>query len=52
MTREQAEKNVDAIMEDILDRSGIGDEMAYLDEETRKGIRRTWVDVILEVTAS
>ena len=51
MTREQAETIVDAITKDILDRSGIGDEMEWIDDETRSEIRETWVGIVMNEVA-
>jgi len=44
---EKAIKAVNAIVEDITDRSGIGNEWEGMDEETQGEIIATWVGIIV-----
>lgn len=43
---------VDEITADILDRSGIGNEMERVDDETRDEIRKTWIEVVVKALSA
>lgn len=45
---EKAIKAVNAIVDDITDRSGIGNEWEAIDEKTQGDIIATWVGIIVK----
>jgi hypothetical protein len=47
MNKEQAEKIVDEIINDLSGRSGIGDEWYGIDEDIQGEIKAEWVAIIL-----
>jgi hypothetical protein len=48
MTKKQAEKKVDAIIEDLAGRNGIGNEWEEIDEDTQEEIRECWIEILME----
>ena len=47
MTREEAERIVDAIISDLSDRRGIGDELEMCTEDVRDEMRETWIGIVM-----
>ena len=47
MGKIQAEKIVDAIIEDFTDRRGLRQEWEQIDDETQKEIRDAWIEIVL-----
>jgi hypothetical protein len=43
---------VDEITADILERSGIGNEMEQVDDETRDEIRKTWIAIVVKALSA
>jgi hypothetical protein len=46
---QKAQDIVSVIIEDIKDRSGIGNEWDQIDEETQDEIKQTWVQKIINI---
>ena len=50
MDREDAGYIVDDLFTDMIDRSGIGDEFAILDEQVKQEMRDRWIEIIMDQT--
>ncbi len=48
MNRTTAEKIVDAILEDLSDRRGIGNEYEQIDDDVKSELRETWIKVTMK----
>ncbi len=48
MNKEQARKAIDLIIEDLVDRKGLGDEWDRIDGTTQNEIIAQWVDILLD----
>lgn len=51
MTREQAEHIADAIIADISDRRGLGQEWVNIDDDVQEEIREEWIRLALDSAA-
>jgi hypothetical protein len=47
VSRTEAERIVDAIIRDLSDRSGIGDEWHQIDEDLQAEVRDTWIELAM-----
>lgn len=47
MCKEQAERIVDAIIEDLSDRRGLGQEWEQINSDVQAEIRQRWMDLVM-----
>lgn len=50
MTTEQAERAVEAIIEDLCDRKGLEEAWESIDGEIQREIRSAWVDFVISAS--
>ena len=48
ITKQQARKIVKAIISDLSDRSGLGNEWEMCDSDIQKEIIESWIEILLE----